>query len=212
MILAGSWRSRILAATACLWLASVCGGMGVLLQYASTAGDPGEPPPVWPADTTIPPPNRRPVLIMMAHPRCPCTRASLEELSRLMTGLQGRLDARVVFFAPADAGEEWWKSDLWEGAAAIPGVEVILDRDGAESQRFHTETSGHVLLYDTHGRLLFSGGITVARGHAGDNTGRGAIEELIDGETAVSRRTPVFGCALYNPATIAADTEGAWKC
>ena len=61
-------------------------------------------------------------------------------------------------------------------------------------------------------RLLFSGGITVARGHAGDNTGRGAIEELIDGETAVSRRTPVFGCALYNPATIAADTEGAWKC
>ena len=117
-----------------------------------------------PADTTIPPPNRQPVLIMMAHPRCPCTRASLEELSRLMTGLQGRLDARVVFFAPAEAGEEWWKSDLWEGAAAIPGVEVILDRDGAESQRFRTETSGHVLLYDTHGRLLFSGAFNLNTG------------------------------------------------
>ena len=211
MIPPGSWRSMILTATASLWLTSVCAGMGILLQYASTAGDPGEPPPVWPADTSLAPPKGRPVLVMMAHPRCPCTRASLEELSRLMAGLQGRLDARVVFYAPTDAGEEWWRTDLWTSAAAIPGVEVILDKDGAAAQRFHTETSGHALLYDARSRLEFSGGITVARGHAGDNVGRSAIEALIAGDVTVLRQAPVFGCALHNPATMSTGTEGAWK-
>ena len=117
MILAGSWRSRILAATACLWLASVCGGMGVLLQYASTAGDPGEPPPVWPADTTIPPPNRQPVLIMMAHPRCPCTRASLDSLAWVMTRARGHVAAYVLFYRPAGFPNGWEKTDLWRTAA-----------------------------------------------------------------------------------------------
>jgi len=194
-----------------VWLAAVCCGMWTLLLYAATPGDPGGPPVSWPANSAVPPPADRPVLVLMAHPRCPCTRASLEELSRLMTESLGRLDARVVFFAPAGAAEDWWKTDLWTSASAIPGVEVVLDPDGAESRRFRTETSGHALLYDAHGQLLFSGGITVARGHAGDNAGFGAIAALVAGETDVRRKTPVFGCALRDWAAVAAGTEGPWK-
>ena len=72
-------------------------------------------------------------------------------------------------------------------------------------------TSGHALLYDARSRLEFSGGITVARGHAGDNVGRSAIEALIAGDVTVLRQAPVFGCALHNPATMSTGTEGAWK-
>lgn len=206
-----SGRPWFLASCAGLWLIAVGSGVGVLMQYASTPGDPGGPPPVWPVDSAIRPPRGRPVLLVMAHPRCPCTRASLEELGRLMVRGLGRLDARVVFFAPAVADEDWWKTDLWTSAAAIPGVEVYLDRDAAEARRFKTETSGHSLLYDAQGRLMFSGGITVARGHAGDNAGLGAIEALVGGETAVRRQTPVFGCALHDWAAGAAGTEETWK-
>jgi hypothetical protein len=87
---------------------------------------------------------------------------------------------------------------------------MVLDRDGAESRRFRTETSGHALLYDAGGRLLFSGGITVARGHAGDNAGLGAIEALVAGEPAARRRTLVFGCALHDWAATVPGTEGTW--
>jgi len=123
----------------------------------------------------------------------------------------GRLDARVVFYAPADAGEDWWKTDLWTSAAAIPGVAVLLDRDATESHRFHAETSGEALLYDGNGRLQFDGGITVARGHAGDNAGLAAIETLVHGDTNVRRQTPVFGCALNDWAAARTGAEGTWN-
>ena len=65
-------------------------------------------------------------------------------------------------------------------------------------QRFGAETSGYVLLYDTHGKLLFKGGITGSRGHAGDNAGESAIVALLEGEKPVLTRTKVYGCSLLN--------------
>ncbi len=201
-------RSRLLAGCACLWLAAIALGMRTIMEYASTPGDPGGPPPLWPVDSAMCPPAGRPVLVMMAHPRCPCTRASLEELSRLLARVDGRLDTRVLFYAPAGADEEWWKTDLWRNAASIPGVETILDEDAVESRRFGTETSGHALLYDGRGRLLYSGGITVARGHVGDNAGRDAVEAILKGDPTARRRSPVFGCALHErPAGAAASGD-----
>jgi hypothetical protein len=44
--------------------------------------------------------------------------------------------------------------------------------------------------------LLFAGGITAARGHAGDNAGRSAIETLLAGGRPGYDRTPVFGCPI----------------
>ena len=125
-----------------------------------------------------------------------------------MRRLSGRLDARVLFYAPAGATEDWWKSDLWASVAAIPGVTPILDGDAVEAGRFHAQTSGHALLYDAAGRLLFSGGITGARGHAGDNAGVGAVEALMRGDASIGRTTPVFGCALHAAQATAQAPEG----
>jgi len=204
-------RSVVLAGATGLWLVAVAAGMDVVIRYSATPGDPGAPPPYWPADSAVPPPRGRPVLVLMAHPHCPCTRASLEELSRLMTRVEGRLEVRVLFFAPSGEAEDWWKSDLWASAAAIPGVEAIPDRDADESRRFHVETSGHALLYDAEGRLLFSGGITAARGHAGDNAGVAAVAALVLGDLSVPRTTPVFGCALHEAHANGPSQEGPWR-
>jgi hypothetical protein len=133
---------------------------------------------------------------MLAHPRCPCTRASIGELSLLMARCQGQVDTRVLFLKPAGAGEDWWKTDLWESASAIPGVSVLLDEDGAEARHFGAVTSGQTLLYDAEGRLVFSGGITGARGHSGDNTGRSTLVALIEGQRRSGGSGPVFGCSL----------------
>ncbi|HUR59158.1 MAG TPA: hypothetical protein VM029_15690, partial [Opitutaceae bacterium] len=95
---------------------------------------------------------------------------------------------------PAD----WPHTDLWRRAAAIPGVKVLTDVDGRAAARFGAVTSGQALLFDTAGRLLFSGGITGARGHQGDNAGRRAVVARVFGRETAPAHTPVFGCSLVN--------------
>jgi hypothetical protein len=55
------------------------------------------------------------------------------------------------------------------------------------------------MLYDGNGRLLFSGGITGARGHSGDNAGRSTVLSLLSRDTVDRAETPVFGCSLFDP-------------
>jgi hypothetical protein len=73
---------------------------------------------------------------------------------------------------------------------------VIRDDDGHEAARFGTVTSGQTLLYDTHGHLIFSGGITGARGHAGDNAGRSTLVDLLNRKLTSTTGTNVYGCSL----------------
>ncbi|MDB6139663.1 MAG: redB [Verrucomicrobiaceae bacterium] len=149
------------------------------------------------------------MLVMFAHPRCPCSSASIGELATLMARCQGRLGAQVWFFQPAGETEEWARTDLWRSAATIPGVTVHVDSEGIEARRFNAETSGQVALYSQAGSLLFQGGITLSRGHSGDNPGSDAIEALLCHQFSGPVQTPVFGCALTDKKCLAA--EGASK-
>ena len=178
------------------WLAVVVSGSAVLMIHSQTPGEEGgRSPGRWPASSHIPRRADRPTLVMFAHPKCPCTRASIEELAILMARCQGLVNARVVFFKPEDAAEDWNETDTWKNAAAIPGVEVQTDKNGSEAATFDAAISGHVVLYDAQGQLLFNGGITEARGHSGDNEGLTAIIDLLHGKTS-QPATPIFGCPI----------------
>jgi hypothetical protein len=191
-------RNRlILTAAGALWLFIIGAGIGILWDYESTPGAAAATPDRWPAASRLKPAAGRATLVMSAHPHCPCTRASIGELARLMTQAQGRVTAYVVFVKPPGFSGEWVQSDLWASAAAIPGVIPVADGDGVEAGLFHSATSGQTVLYDAAGNLLFSGGITSARGHSGDNAGRTAIVSLLTGGEADKRDTPVFGCPLF---------------
>ncbi|HEV7401733.1 MAG TPA: hypothetical protein VGO11_02360 [Chthoniobacteraceae bacterium] len=179
-----------------LWLVAVVAGSGALWRHANTPGHAGRTPAAWPAESSLIRAAHRKTLVMFAHPQCPCTRASIGELALLMARCGGDLDAFVVFFKPEDAAEEWTHTGSFRDAAAIPGVTVLLDRQGREAERFGAATSGQTDFYDADGRLLFSGGITAARGHAGDNPGRAAIGQWAADGPAGCSSTPVFGCAL----------------
>jgi len=187
----------ILVAAGALWLFMIAVGVSALWSYESTPGAGAAAPGLWPAASRIKPDADRATLVMLAHPHCPCTRASVGELARLMTQAQGRVTAYVLFVKPAGFSDGWVQSDLWASAAAIPGVTPVLDDGGAEAGLFSAETSGQTVLYDAAGNLLFRGGITSARGHAGDNAGRAAIVSLLTSDEAGGRDTPVFGCPLF---------------
>jgi hypothetical protein len=196
------WPRRvrvILLASTVLWLFAVSTGLWILWGYENTPGVSAKPPQRWPAESQIQRAPDRATLIMLAHPHCPCTRASIGELASLMTHSQGRLTAYVLFLKPAGTTSDWEKTDLWQSAESIPGVSAIVDDGGVEARRFHAATSGQTILYDSQGRFLFSGGITGSRGHSGDNAGRSTIVSLVNaGGVAERAETFVFGCPLFD--------------
>ncbi|MGA9771572.1 MAG: RedB protein [Blastocatellia bacterium] len=187
-------------------LIGVCGvwglmigvGLCLLWAYENAPGPVVAPPSQWPADSRIHLATDRATLVMLAHPHCPCTRASIGELARLMTQAQGRVTTYVLFLKPPDFSDDWEKTDLWQSAASIPGVNVIVDEGGVEAQRFQAVTSGQIVLYDALGCLLFSGGITGSRGHFGDNAGQSAIVSLLNTGKADRSETFAFGCPLFS--------------
>jgi hypothetical protein len=181
------------------WLAALAAGERVLLNYEFEAGADAAPPSKWPAQSKIPSPADLPVIVVVAHPKCPCTRATIEELAVLMAHLHGRAAATVVFVRPDGLLTDWEKTDLWRSAARIPGVNVMSDPAGLEASLFGAKASGQTLLYDRQGNLRFSGGITEFRGHSGDNAGRSAIDSLVMTGSSVTTHTSVYGCSLQNP-------------
>lgn len=188
-----------------LWVLLLGVGFWQLLSYANTPGKAARLLQQWPETTRIVRNPTMSTLLLFAHPRCPCSEASVGELERLMPKIQDSVQSIVVFFKPKNKSEEWAKERLWKKAEAIPGVQVILDEGGAEAEHFAAETSGQTFLYDKNGNLAFSGGITPERGHMGDSDGRNAILSLVathfsevGGKMPVTS-TPVFGCSIKNP-------------
>jgi hypothetical protein len=178
------------------WIVTLSFGLRTLLSYESAPGQVGTVPSTWPTESKIHLETSGETLVMLAHPHCPCTRASVGELAQIMARVQGKVRAYVLFLKPNNSGTGWEDTDLRRSAAAIPGVTVLSDVDGAEAARFGAETSGHTLLFNSTGHLLFSGGITESRGHAGGNAGESAIVSLVNNHAADRAKTFVFGCSL----------------
>lgn len=188
-----------------IWLAVIALGLGLLLAYSFTPGTLAQAPPRWPASSRLARVGDRPTLVMVAHPHCSCTRASIAELARLMTRLSGQLSGYVVFIKPDGMDRDWERTDLRSSAARIDGIQVIDDPGGAEARRFGAVTSGQVYLYDKGGELLFRGGITPTRSHEGDSVGRRRIVDLVTMGVTDRALSAVFGCSLQKEPT-----RGSW--
>ncbi len=181
------------------WLAVVLPGVWFMTADSFVPGEAGEPAVMWPVEATSARNNAGHTLVVALHPECPCSRATLEELDKIMARSEGRLIAQVWCVQYAEIEEPAEASALWAQAKRIPGVELGVDRDGEEVRRFDLRVSGETRLYGPSGELLFQGGITVARGHAGESPGRRTILSLIEGPMLVGsvNVAPVFGCSLW---------------
>lgn len=191
-------KTLITAILIVAWLIALSAGLVSLTRYEQGPGRYGTTVQSWPASSKIQLSHDTFTLVMLVHPRCPCTRASVAELAQVMAHAQGKLKGYVVYLKPPQRGVDWDDTAMLRSAAQIPGVKVVQDLDGVEARRFGAETSGHTLLFDPSERCVFSGGITGSRGHAGDNAGETAIISLVREQATAITKTPVFGCALVH--------------
>ena len=194
------WNPRFLELLlAAAWLIVVGIGLIHFQHYNATAGGFGQVEDAWPDNSRLRHPGSGKTLLMFAHPRCPCTRASLKELALALADIDCDIKATVVFFRPDGADAGWTDTDLVCRAAEIKGLKIIWDDGGRLADLYRVETSGHVLVFDQDGALLFSGGITSMRGHEGSNGGFDALVHSLTDSSARAGDSPVFGCPLGTP-------------
>lgn len=193
------WRIISVAA----WVLALAGGAGYLGAHGARQGEAGVTPARF--DDAAGTMERTPgawTIVLAVHPRCPCTRASADELIRVLAGAAEPWEVVVLAFRPVE-GDASYSTDFSDTAtvrrlASLEGVRIIPDPDGRLAARFGALTSGHALVYDLAGHLRYAGGLTPSRAHIGPNTGSAALSALLRGGAAVASASPVFGCPLDN--------------
>lgn len=180
----------------CAWLGLVFLGLSRLNDFSQTPGKSSEVPFKFPSHSTLASRSKKPLLLVFIHPKCVCSRATVSELEKLIPHLSN-IEVKVIFNQFSGRDIAWTKNDLWVRAEKIKGIEMILDERSRETQMFKVETSGHTFLFDEKGELVFSGGITPARGHEGESNGQMMIKKWIKTRANMSTFEKVFGCELF---------------
>jgi hypothetical protein len=181
-----------------VWGVVAIAGLIAVYAHAFKNEDIGRAEVIWPSDSSLEQSPDRCTLVMFAHPRCPCTLASLDSLARVM----GVADCKavVVFWQP-DSDSQPVESSSWRNSPSIKlaekmqDVSIYFDRSGAEFKKFGVNTSGHCMAFSKGGVQLFTGGLTSSRGHVGPSA---ASDSLIQSIQSVkpTKPSPVYGCTI----------------
>src|SRR5262245_2306398 len=116
--------SRLLVIAAVLWVSGLVAGFRALWAYSQT---PGPTPALaagdaWPSASRIARGPGRPALVVFLHPRCPCSRASVNELGKILTQLDGRASIHVLLVRPNGAEAGFEATALRERAIEVAGA------------------------------------------------------------------------------------------
>lgn len=200
-----SLKTVAAGALALCWLGSIGAAANVFWNYEGTPGVSLPAPRRFPAQATIthkiPLALHRDTVLLFLHPHCPCSRATLHELRRIHDAIHQPSAIDILFVKPPGAGARWCHTALWRRAKSFKWAAVKRDNHGRLAKLFDARTSGQLCLYNPEGVLLFSGGITGARGHRGPNAGMASVVRLINSAPESHWRpaasAPVFGCSLF---------------
>ena len=180
---------------ALIWAGTVGAMFQTVRRFETTPGRAAAALSSWPVKSHITPARGRWTLVMLIHPHCGCSRASIEELQRVIDLSGPSLQTYVLVYRPSDFQAGWERTETFDAATRLKRVRVLVDTDGQEARLFGGFTSGQTFLYDGDGALRFSGGITSLRGHAGVNRGSMDVVDIVHAKVRQGAH-PVFGCAI----------------
>jgi hypothetical protein len=169
---------------------------GWLLRHAYLPTATSQAITAWPAESRLSVPAEAWRVVLFAHPLCPCTRATLNELDRLTLHVPAETSFTVVFNTNGLKPSDVEASPTLTFAQKMPSVTTVPDPDGQETDAFQATVSGEVFAFDPSGILVFHGGITPSRGHEGGSIGAKRLFQLLKGKTHQPYNGPVFGCRL----------------
>ena len=175
----------------------LCIGIGFVNvnRWSTTPGSKGDIQEKWPTESKIVRVDGQAQIVFFVHPKCPCSLASATELRRIAIS-NPSANIVVVFICPLGTDSTFAQGDIVAAYSQIPGVQCATDIGGIEAKIFGAKTSGHMFLYGESGVLQFEGGITISRGHEGENDATLAVSSLLAGKFSPIKDWPVLGCAV----------------
>jgi hypothetical protein len=182
-----------LLAAGLIWVATIGAAFQAIRRFETTPGAAAVAPSSWPASTRVQRASDW-TLVMLIHPHCSCSRASVQELQAVIEHAPA-IRTTILVYRPSDFARGWENTEVVKAASRLRRARVVIDEDGREARLFGGFTSGQTFLFDRNGKLRFSGGITSLRGHAGINRGRTGIIDIVRSRPARASH-PVFGCAI----------------
>jgi hypothetical protein len=189
--------TTVLILSAAIWGATVAAAYEAIRRFETTPGEAANAPRAWPVGTRAVRTPGQWSMVMLVHPHCSCSRASVKELAEIVEKAPRDVQTTVLLYRPRGVPSGWERTDVHDAAMRIRRARVVVDQDGADAARFGGFTSGQTFLYDAGGRLRFAGGITSLRGHAGLNRGRAEVIRIASQRDGTGSH-PVFGCAISN--------------
>lgn len=146
-------------------------------------------------------------LYVFIHPKCGCSVATLDNLKSLahkQSYLSDLMQIHVILYDPSESPKDWLDSqtvkDIQSWASQYPVI-VKHDKSLQEFKLFDAQTSGQSFLFDQNRRLVFSGGLTEERGHAGPSSSVNYILSVLSNkQSSTNQRLPAafttdtFGC------------------
>lgn len=182
-----------------VWLSCVGTGFLMLFLYQFTPGPVTTVPSHWPEAANIEIKSEAFNLVVLIHPQCSCTLATLEELDKVLRNSPQNYHCHFLVFDPHHKPTTWQNTYQETLLRQFSNATVTYDLEGLEAKKFGLIVSGHVLLFDREGHNCFSGGITGSRGHVGTNAGAELLATTL--ETEKSKRGPylfpTFGCSIF---------------
>lgn len=185
----------LLSVAAVVWAVTVGAAYRAMRIFESTPGRSAIAPLSWPEGSVVRRMAGAWTLVMLVHPHCSCSRASVKELEAVLEKAPRHVQPHVLVYRPREYAPGWERTDVYASAERLRRATVLVDEDGREAKLFGGFTSGQTFLYDPDGKLRFEGGITSLRGHEGLNSGRVGIIRIAQTQ-AGSATHPVFGCAI----------------
>jgi hypothetical protein len=179
-------RALWVAAFAC-WVTAMAAGFHQAMRWEFTPGKSASG-----AETQ----NRAgagPRLVVCLHSQCPCSLATVENLSKL-----DRESRRKLAIAFVLTGPNVRSAPILKKVSQFSDADIRFAAEGEILARYGARTSGQALLYDSSGRLVFQGGLTDSRGTPGDSAGVRAITDTLAGRKCIAS-APVYGCSLQTP-------------
>ena len=194
-------RKFAVMVTLVVWCASAAVGWAWLAHFSSTPGQQDSAPLLLPerlAALSFAGSSGSKQLFVVLHPQCSCSRATVSELSRILSHNPQAARVTVLLYQPGALPPHWKAANALAEQIEELRVAAVSDIDGRYAAALHASTSGEVILYSGDGRLLFQGGITSQRGHEGDSFGGAELSRALQGRTPVVSKTAVFGCPVLN--------------
>src|SRR5713226_2378081 len=125
-----------IAVAAAIWVGTVAASYRVIQRFETTPGRAAVGPKSWPAESKLLRNHEAPTLVMLVHPQCSCTQASLQELQAVIEKSPRAMRTYVVVYRPHQMKAGWEKTDIYDAATRLRGTHVVVDEDGREAKRF----------------------------------------------------------------------------